>query len=112
MIYLECVFSIFATLLINIRFYKNLEYHIFFLYNCQYIGKDVIVIANSTQKIKILMIKHGITQTELATKLGISQPALSKKFKQNDWRESDLEKIALVCDAHFDTIFKYNDEII
>ena len=52
------------------------------------------------------MIKCGTNQKELAVKLGISQPALSKKFKQNDWRESDLEEIAKVCGAEFDTMFK------
>lgn len=58
------------------------------------------------------MIKCGMNQTELAARLGITQPALSKKFKQNDWRESDLEKIASICNATFDTVFKYNHEII
>lgn len=42
-----------------------------------------------TEKIKILMIKKDITQKELADKLEISQPTLSKKFKLDDWRESD-----------------------
>lgn len=72
----------------------------------------MILISNTTEKIKILMIKCGTNQKELATKLGISQPALSKKFKQNDWRESDLEEIAKACGAEFDTVFKYNNEII
>ena len=35
----------------------------------------------TTEKIKILLIKCGSNQKELAEKLGISQPALSKKFK-------------------------------
>ena len=43
-----------------------------------------------TEKIKILMIKKGITQKELADKLEVAQPTLSKKFKLDDWRESDL----------------------
>jgi len=72
----------------------------------------VIEIANTTEKIKILMIKCGTNQKELAAKLGISQPALSKKFKQNDWRESDLEEIAKVCGAEFNTVFKINNEVI
>lgn len=58
------------------------------------------------------MIKCGTNQKELAAKLGISQPALSKKFKINDWRESDLEEIAKACGAEFNTMFKYNGEVI
>ena len=33
-----------------------------------------------TEKIKILMIKKGITQKELADKLEVAQPTLSKRF--------------------------------
>lgn len=58
------------------------------------------------------MIKCGLNQKELAAKLGITQPALSKKFKLNDWRESDLRKIASVCNAEYEAIFKFNNEAI
>lgn len=58
------------------------------------------------------MIKCNTNQKELATKLGISQPALSKKFKLDDWRESDLREIAKVCGAEYTNGFKVNDEVI
>lgn len=58
------------------------------------------------------MIKCGITQTELAERLGVTQPVISKKFKLNNWRESDLEKIAKVCNAEYEMVFKFNNEII
>lgn len=38
------------------------------------------------------MIKKEITQADLANRLEVSQPTLSKKFKLDDWRESDLKK--------------------
>ena len=66
----------------------------------------------TTEKIKILLIKCGSNQKELAEKLGISQPTLSKKFKLDDWRESDLEKIAHVCGAKYEGCFKLNNETI
>lgn len=66
----------------------------------------------STEKIKILLIKCGSNQKELAEKLRISQPALSKKFKLNDWRESDLQEIAKVYGAEYTNGFKINNEII
>ena len=66
----------------------------------------------TTEKIKILLIKCGSNQKELAEKLGISQPALSKKFKLDDWRESDLREIAKLCGAEYTNGFKINDEVI
>lgn len=62
-----------------------------------------------TEKIKILMIKCNINQKELANRLGVSQPTLSGKFKLDDWRESDLQKIAEICGCQFEGNFKSKD---
>lgn len=53
------------------------------------------------EKIKILMSRRNINQKELAAKLGISQVALSKRFKLDDFRESDIIKILDMLDADF-----------
>lgn len=53
-----------------------------------------------------------MTQKELADKLQISQPALSQKYKLDDWRESDLKKIAEVCGCKYESFFKLNNEEI
>lgn len=58
------------------------------------------------------MIKCGLNQKDLAAKLGITQPTISKKFKYNDWRESDLREIAKVCGAEYEAVFKLNNETI
>lgn len=65
-----------------------------------------------TEKIKILMIKKEITQADLANRLDVSQPTLSKKFKLDDWRESDLKKIAKVCGCQYEGSFILNSERI
>lgn len=65
-----------------------------------------------TEKIKILMIKKGVTQKELANLLEMSQPNLSKKFKLDDWRESDLKEIARVCRCKYEASFIIEDEKI
>lgn len=62
-----------------------------------------------TEKIKILLIKRDMTQRELADKLGTSQANLSKKYKLDDWRESDLKKIAKILNASFDGFFVLNE---
>ena len=68
---------------------------------------------STTNKIKMLMVKCNTNQKELAAKLGISQPTLSSKFKLDDWRESDLKKIAEICGCKYENHFKFNngDEI-
>lgn len=63
-----------------------------------------------TEKIKILMIKCDTNQKELVAKLGISQPTLSSKFKLDDWRESDLKKIAEICGCSYEGYFKLNSD--
>lgn len=52
-----------------------------------------------TKKIKMLMIEREITQAELANRLDTPQSNLSKKMKLDDWRESDILKIAEVLNA-------------
>lgn len=63
-----------------------------------------------TEKIKILLIKKGMTQKDLADRLGITQPALSKKYKLDDWRESDLKQIANVCNCKYESNFIIEDD--
>ena len=62
-----------------------------------------------TNKIKALCAMRGITQQELADKLNTPQSNLSKKYKKDDWRESDLQKIAEVLNANFKGCFTLNE---
>lgn len=65
-----------------------------------------------TQKIKIMMIKEGLNQKELADRLHCSQANLSKKFRLNDWRESDLQEIAEICGYRYEGFFVREDDRI
>lgn len=49
---------------------------------------------NVTKEIKKVMLEENITQETLAGILETSQANLSKKFKLNNYRTKDLEKIA------------------
>lgn len=53
------------------------------------------------EKIKAMLKRKGITQKELATRLGISEPTLSVKMNLDNWRENDLNKIAEVCGCKY-----------
>ena len=58
------------------------------------------------------MIKKEITQADLANRLEVSQPTLSKKFKLDDLRESDLKKIEEVCGCQYEGSFILSNERI
>lgn len=70
---------------------------------------DIITIS---EKLEIVLRREGITKKELADKLNTSQPNLSKKFKYNDWRESDVREICSVIGIECETIFKLKDGTI
>ena len=54
-------------------------------------GCDIII--TISEKLEIVLKRLDISKKELADKLGTSQPNISKKFKYNDWRESDVKEI-------------------
>ena len=58
------------------------------------------------------MLEREVTQMQLSEKLGTSQPNISKKFKYNDWRESDVKEICSVIGVECETIFKLKDGTI
>jgi transcriptional regulator len=58
---------------------------------------------------EIAMKRQGYTQKDLAEKLGTSQANLSKKFKFNDWRESDVKKICSLMGINAEIILKFED---
>lgn len=62
-----------------------------------------------TNKIKALCAIRGITQQELADKLNTPQSNLSKKYKMDNWRESDLMEIAEILNADFKGNFILRD---
>lgn len=61
------------------------------------------------EKIRIALIKKGMTLTQLAEKLEVSQPNLSKKLKRNNFSEEELRKIAQLLDMKFEAYFIMED---
>lgn len=57
----------------------------------------------------MLLVEFDMTITQLAEKMGTSQPNLSKKMKNNSLSISDLEKIAEVLGIKFEAKFTLED---
>lgn len=60
-------------------------------------------------KIKMLLARRGMSQTELAKLLGTSLTNLNNKFKRDNFSEKELIQIAAKCDAEFIGMFKLNE---
>ena len=62
-----------------------------------------------TEQIKILLIKKGMTITDLAKKINTSTQNLSNKLKRNDFKMSELREIAEALDVVFESHFLMED---
>jgi len=62
-------------------------------------------IVGMSKKIKILLTEKEITLSELAEKIGTSQPNLSNKMQRDNFSEKDLIKIAEILDVKYEGFF-------
>lgn len=67
------------------------------------------IILSTSEKLSIALERQGFTQKELAKKIGVSQATISKKFKYNDWRESDLKEICEIIGVNLEIVIQFND---
>lgn len=67
------------------------------------------IILSTSEKLSIALERQGFTQKELAKKIGVSQATISKKFKYNDWRESDLKEICEIIGVNLEIAIQFND---
>ena len=58
-----------------------------------------------TEKIKIALIKKGMTVKDLAAKLGCSTQNISGKFKRDNFSEKELQDIADAMGCNFVGVF-------
>lgn len=68
---------------------------------------------NLTEKLKIAMIKQGVTQVELAKRVEQTQSNLSQKFVANNFKLSEFEKLvtALGCELEISIITPNGERI-
>lgn len=58
-----------------------------------------------SKKIKILLAEKDLTLSELAEKIGTSQPNLSNKIQRDNFSEKDLMKIAEALGVKYEGFF-------
>lgn len=63
----------------------------------------------ATEKIRIILIRRNMKIKELAEKLGYKQSNFSNKLKENDFSETELQRIAEVLNCNYDSVFTLND---
>ncbi len=64
---------------------------------------------DTAKKIKILLAENDMTAKDLAEKINLSQPQMSRKLKRGDFLESELMLIAAVFDAEIEVKFSWKN---
>lgn len=54
---------------------------------------------------EILLQNSGHTKKWLAEQWGIAQSSISQKFKDNNWKESDIKKFCSIIGIEYEIIF-------
>ena len=60
-------------------------------------------------KIRLTLATLGMTEAELARKLGKSPQALSNKLKRGRWKESEIREVAAAMGCKYRTVFRFPD---
>ena len=53
----------------------------------------------------IILSREGKTKKWLADQWGISQSAINQKFKDDNWKESDIRKLCDIMNMNYEIIF-------
>lgn len=79
-------------------------------YNQINLGGGSINISTS-EKMTMILNRSGHTKKWLAEQWGISQSSITQKFKENNWKESDIKKFCKIVGASYTSKFEYDGEI-
>lgn len=53
----------------------------------------------------LILKREDKTKKWLAEKWGITQPSISQKFKEGNWKESDLKKFCDIMNVKYEIVF-------
>lgn len=71
-------------------------------------NREAITIISTSEKMNIILSREGKTKKWLADQWGISQPSITKKFQDNNWKESDIKKFCDIINMNYEVIFTDN----
>lgn len=66
----------------------------------------------TSEKLNIILQRSGHTKKWLAEKWNVSQPSISQKFKENNWKESDIQKFCDIIGCEYTVKFLFDNEVI
>ena len=68
-------------------------------------NREAITIISTSEKMNIILSREGKTKKWLADQWGISQPSITQKFKEDNWKESDIKKFCDIMNMNYEVIF-------
>lgn len=68
-------------------------------------NREVITIISTSEKMNIILSREGKTKKWLADQWGISQPSITQKFKEDNWKESDIKKFCTIMKLNYEIVF-------
>ena len=68
-------------------------------------NREEITIISTSEKMNIILSREGKTKKWLADQWGISQPSITQKFKEDNWKESDIKKFCDIMNLNYEVIF-------
>ncbi len=68
-------------------------------------NREAITIISTSEKMNIILSREGKTKKWLADQWGISQPSITQKFKEDNWKESDIKKFCNIMKLNYEIVF-------
>ena len=68
-------------------------------------NREEITIISTSEKMNIILSREGKTKKWLADQWGISQSSITQKFKDDNWKESDIRKLCDIMNMNYEIIF-------
>lgn len=61
---------------------------------------------STSEKMNIILQREGKTKKWLAEQWGIKQSSISQKFREDNWKESDIQKFCNIMGIQYEISFR------
>lgn len=59
----------------------------------------------TSEKMALILSRSGHTKKWLAERWGVSSSAIGQKFKESNWKESDIQKFCEIMNINYEVVF-------